>query len=332
VLRFENFFLLANLLLIPIMVIAFRLLLRWKSTTRLRIGDPGLVDQLTRAYSPSKFRIKFLLVITAFALTVIGLANLQSPREVENVQGQGVDVMVALDVSRSMMAKDIQPNRLERAKQFINRLIDRLGNDRFGLVVFAGRAYMQMPLTTDHAAAKIYVNAANTESVPTQGTVIGEALSLCNDAFIKKEMKYKAVVLLSDGEDHDEGAMGVVKKMRDAGVILQTIGVGSTEGDRIMDPVTQQPRTDSKGNIILTRLNERELMSLAQEGNGQYILLTDTYDAVERITSRIKAMEQKSIIDESSIHYRSFFSWFLAVALILLVSEFLIPETHHLVA
>jgi Ca-activated chloride channel family protein len=184
-----------------------------------------------------------------------------------------------------------------------------------------------MPLTTDHSAAKIYVNSASPESVPTQGTVIGEALALCNNAFEKKEKKFKTVILISDGEDHDEKAGDEVKEMRANGVILQTVGVGSSTGAQIIDPLTQQPHTDSKGNVILTRLNERELMDLATAGNGQYLLLADTEDAVNRISAQISGMEQKSITDNAFIHYRSFFPWFLAAALLLLAIEFIIPET-----
>jgi Ca-activated chloride channel homolog len=332
VLRFENPIFLANLILVPALALVFVLLLRWKRSSRARIGDPALVDLLTKGYSPKKFLLKFLLLLGAFALTAMGLANLRSPREAENVKRQGVDVMVALDVSRSMLAKDVQPSRLERAKQLINRLIDKLQNDRIGLVVFAGRAYMQMPLTTDHGAAKIYVASASPESVPTQGTVIGEALALCGNAFEKKEKKFKTVILISDGEDHDERAADEVKEMASNGVILQTIGVGSGTGAEILDPLTQQPRTDNKGNVILTKLNEKELMDLATAGGGQYQLLADTDDAVDRLSAAISGMEQKSITDNAFINYRNFFPWFLAAALILLVVEFLIPETRRATA
>jgi Ca-activated chloride channel family protein len=332
VLRFETPFFLANLILVPVLALVFVMLLRWKRTTRARIGDPALVDQLTKNFSPKKFLLKFMMLLMAFALTAMGLANLQSPREAENVKRQGVDVMVALDVSRSMLARDIQPSRLERAKQLINRLIERLQNDRIGLVVFAGRAYMQMPLTSDHGAAKIFVASASPESVPTQGTVIGEALALCGNAFEKKEKKFKTVILISDGEDHDERAAEEVKEMASNGVVLQTVGVGSNTGTQIIDPLTQQPRTDNKGNIILTRLNERELMDLATAGRGQYQLLADTDDAVDRLSTAINSMEQKSITDNEFIHYRSFFAWFLAAALILLLAEFLIPETRRAAA
>lgn len=331
-LRFENPLFLANLLLAPVLVMVFLLVLRWKRNTRARIGDAELVAGLTKGYSPKKFLLKFLLVLGAFALTAMGLANLQSRKQGENVQRQGVDVMVALDVSRSMLARDVQPSRLDRAKSLISRLIDRLQNDRIGLVVFAGRAYMQMPLTADHGAAKLFVSSASPESVPTQGTVIGEALALCNNAFEKKEKKYKAVVLISDGEDHDERAAEEAKEMSANGVLLQTIGVGSTSGAQILDPMTQQPRTDKQGNIIVTRLNEKELMDLATIGGGQYQLLTDTDDAVEKIEGQLAGMEQKSISDNAFIHYRSFFFWFLALALALLVADIFIPETRKVMA
>ena len=196
-----------TLLLAPVLVLLFILLIKWKKKTITKIGDEKLIRQLIADYSPRRFLVKFILVLSAFVLTGLGVANLQYPKQVEQVNRQGIDVMIALDVSKSMLAQDMQPDRLQRARLMVNRLIDRLQNDRVGLVLFAGRAYLQMPLTSDHSAAKMYVNTASTQSVPTQGTVIAEALTTCNNAFDEKQKKYKAVILITDGEDHDETAM-----------------------------------------------------------------------------------------------------------------------------
>jgi len=291
-----------------------------------KIGDEKLIRQLIADYSPRRFLVKFLLVLSAFTLTGLGVANLRYPKQVEQIQRQGVDVILVLDVSKSMLARDIQPNRLERAKQLINKLIDKLRNDRVGLVLFAGRAYLQMPLTTDHASAKIYLNSASPESVPAQGTVIGEALTISNNAFGQKEKKYKTVVLVTDGEDHDEKAMESAAILAENGVLLHTIGVGSAEGSTIIDPVTQDQKKDAQGNVVISRLNEPMLQELARKANGTYQHLENTDQAVSNILGQINSMEQKSISDQSFINYRSFFQWFLGLALALLLLDFFVSE------
>jgi len=314
------------LAIVPLLILLYILLIRWKIRTVRKIGDEKLIRLLIADYSPRRFLVKFLLVLTAFTLTGLGVANLRYPKQVEQIQRQGVDVILVLDVSKSMLARDIQPNRLERAKQLINKLIDKLRNDRVGLVLFASRAYLQMPLTTDHASAKIYLNSASPESVPAQGTVIGEALTISNNAFGQKEKKYKTVVLVTDGEDHDEKAMESAGILAENGVLLHTIGVGSAEGSTLIDPVTQDQKRDAQGNVVISRLNEPMLQELARKANGTYQHLENTDQAVSNILGQINSMEQKSISDQSFINYRSFFQWFLGLALALLLLDFFISE------
>jgi Ca-activated chloride channel family protein len=170
--------------------------IRWKKKTIDKIGDPELVSQLFQDYSSKKFRIKFILFSAAFSIGVIALASPRLPMGKTKVNRSGIDVMIALDVSKSMLAQDIKPDRLERAKQVLSKLIDQLGDDRIGIVVFAGRSYLQMPLTTDHAAAKMYLSTATPEIVPTQGTVIGDALKMCYNSFNAKEKKFRSIILI----------------------------------------------------------------------------------------------------------------------------------------
>jgi Ca-activated chloride channel family protein len=323
---------LLTLLLAPVLVFLFILLVKWKKKTIAKIGDERLIRQLISDYSPGRFLVKFILVLSAFVLTGLGVANLQYPRQVEQVQRQGVDVILVLDVSKSMLARDIQPNRLERSKQLMNRLIDKLRNDRIGLVLFAGRGYLQMPLTTDHSSAKIYVNSASPESVPAQGTVIGEALTISNNAFGQKEKKYKTVVLITDGEDHDETAMEAAGLLAENGAILHTIGVGSAEGSTLTDPVTGEQKKDAQGNVVISRLNEPMLQELAKAANGTYQHLENTDRVVNNILEQINGMEQKSISDQSFINYRSFFQWFIGIALGLLILDFFISERKRKIA
>ena len=324
--RFENPWFLLTLIGALILIVLFRSVVKWKKTTIKKIGDEKLIRQLINGYSPSRFQIKFFLVLLGFIVTAMGVANLQSPTEVELINRQGIDVMIVLDVSKSMMAQDIQPNRLERAKQLAGKLVDKLSNDRVGLVLFAGRSYLQMPLTTDHSAAKMYINTASPNSVPTQGTVIGEALTLANSTFDEKQKKFKAVILITDGEDHDEAAVEVAKKMAEEGVLLHTIGVGSSSGTQFTDPETGEIKRDNMGNVVMTRLNEKELIDLATVGNGEYQMLLDTETAVSKILAQIDAMEKRTITDNSQLNYRSFFQWFIAAAIILLMAELIISE------
>jgi Ca-activated chloride channel family protein len=325
-LRIEHPLFLLSLVLLPVMVIFFWWVVRWKKRTAQRIGDEHLIRRLIADYSPRKYLVKFILVSIAFALTGMGLANLQSPEQVEQIQRQGVDVMIVLDVSKSMMARDIQPSRMEKARQLAFKLVDKLKNDRVGLVLFAGRAYLQMPLTTDHAAARIYIGTAGPESVPAQGTVIGEALQVSQNAFASTEKKFKTIVLITDGEDHDDRAMELARTLSEEGVLLHTIGVGTSEGATLQDPQTGEQKKDAQGNVVISRLNEPILQELSRTAGGVYQQLGNTDEVVKGILTQIEGMEKKAIVDPSSLRYRSFFQWFLALALLILTIEFLIPE------
>src|ERR1700722_17017470 len=207
--RVEHISYLYGLGALPLLLAALWMLLAWKKKTAVRIGDPALVKQLIGNYSALRFAIKATLVLLAFAVVVLGAANPQKPGKMENVQRKGVDVMFVLDVSKSMLAQDIKPSRLDKAKQLLTLLSEKLENDRLGLILFAGRPYLQMPLTSDHGAARMYIQDASPDAVPTQGTVIAEALKMANSSFNEKERKYKAIVLISDGEDHDPEALAV---------------------------------------------------------------------------------------------------------------------------
>ncbi|WP_394767331.1 VWA domain-containing protein [Ferruginibacter sp.] len=328
--HFQHIEYLLALALVPLMILLYVFVLRSKKNTIKKIGDPALVNQLIKDYSPAKFLIKFILIVTAFVAGIIALANPRMPKGTTIVNRSGIDVMIALDVSKSMLADDIKPSRLERAKQFIERLIDKLPDDRIGIVVFAGRAYLQMPLTTDHSAAKMYLSSATPDVVPTQGTVIGDALKMCYAAFNTKEKKYKSVVLVSDGEDHDKTAEKVTKAMAEEGVMINTVGIGSPEGTTIIDPATGVTKTDAEGRPVITKLNEKELQSIAANGNGLYELFTNTNDVVNGIDTQLKKMGQHSITENSLVNFKNFFPWLLGLALILLVAEFFVSEVKKL--
>jgi len=325
-LKFQHIEYLAVLIAIPFLIFLFFLLLQWKKKTEKKIGDTALVKQLIRNYSPLKFLLKFLIIVLGFTAIVLGAANLRKRGSVENVGRRGVDVMLVLDVSKSMLAQDIKPSRLEKAKQLLLRLLDKLENDRVGLILFAGRAYMQMPLTTDQGAAKMYIQNASPDAVPTQGTVIADALRMANSAFNSNEHKYKAIVLISDGEDHDPDALKTAKQLADDGTMINTVGIGSPEGSVIIDPVTHETKKDENGQIVISKLNEAELSQLSDATNGIYIRLDNLDAALITLSQRLDSVEKRALTDSDDIDYKSYFQWFLSAAFLFLVIEFFLPE------
>ena len=290
------------------------------------MGDPRLIRELTKGFSALKFAMKFSLAIIALSALIIAIANLQKPGKMENVSRKGVDVMIALDVSKSMLAEDSKPNRLEVAKQFVNKLMGQLQNDRIGLILFAGRAYMQMPLTTDHGAARMYVQNAGPDVVPTQGTVISEALRLSSSAFNSKDKKYKAVVLITDGEDHDPASLQIAQQLSENAILINAVGIGSPEGAPIMDPMTNSYKKDPDGNTVVSKLNEVQLQQLAQTTKGVYVRLTDANQAVSAIMQQLSTIEKTELEDSAFKDFKSYFQWFLAAGLLLLFIEFFLPE------
>ena len=324
--RFQHIEYLIALAAIPLVILLYLQLIYWKKTTIKKIGDQKLVQALISNYSPVNFLLKFLFFAAALAAVIIAAANLQKPGVMENVQRKGVDVVIAMDVSKSMLAEDIKPNRLERARQLVYKLMDQLPNDRIGLVLFAGRAYLQMPLTTDHAAARMYIQQAGPGVVPTQGTVIAEALRASNTAFNSKERKFKSIVLITDGEDHDPQAVPLAKQLAEDGVMINTVGIGSPEGAPIMDPATNEYKKDENGNTVVSRLNEQELQQLAGDTKGIYVKLNDVDIAVDAIAKQLNTIESTSLDDNEFRDYDNYFQWFLALALLLLMVEFFFPE------
>jgi Ca-activated chloride channel family protein len=225
-----------------------------------------------------------------------------------------------------MLATDLSPNRLERARQFISKLMNAMPNDRIGLVLFAGSAYLQMPLTVDHSAAQLYVSSAGPDAVPQQGTVIADALDMSVNAFNPKEKRFKAVVLISDGEEHDGQAIAKAAELAEQGVMINTVGIGSPEGATLIEPTTGQPKVDELGNQVVSRLNEESLKEIAEATNGVYVRLQGSDEAVTAITKQLSQIESKAFSDISLLNYRTFFMWFAGAMFVLLLAENFIPE------
>lgn len=313
------------LLILPLGALIF-FAIRWKRITRAKLGDQTLVSSLIASYSPQKFLLKSLLSLVAIILLVLALVNFRKPDSSEKIKLSGTDLMIALDVSNSMMAKDIQPTRLEKAKLLISKLIDQLGGNRVGMVVFAGNAYLQMPLTTDASAAKLFLSTITPDLVPLQGTNISDALKLCNKSLNINEKKYKSILLISDGEDHDDATIATVKELKEKGVVINTVGVGSPNGSPIVDPITNDVKRDDQGNVVISKLNEKELEDIAAQANGNYELLTEADHTAKNIIAQLQNMDKKPIADSTLTNYYSYFWMFVAVAILLLVIELLISE------
>ena len=296
-----------------------------KKTMRL-LGDMNLVQAMMPNFHQGRSIFRFSLLILALFIGVVGLANLQAGSRSEKINRKGIDVMIALDVSKSMLAKDFAPTRLEKSKQLIGRILDKIKNNRIGLILFAGRAYVSVPLTVDISALKMNLAVANPGMVPTQGTVVGEAIRMARESFNSKDTKYKSIVLITDGEDHDDGVNEEVKQSVAQGISISTVGVGSPEGSTLFDEETGENKKDEQGNDVISKLNEAELKTIAADGQGIYTPLGNTEATADVIAKQINSAEQKNFGDSIFTDYNSYFQYFLVVTFFLILFEFFIPE------
>ncbi|HEU0064410.1 MAG TPA: VWA domain-containing protein [Flavisolibacter sp.] len=318
----EAFWLLA---LIPIFVILFVYYRHWQFRTKKKLGDKKLIADLFADYSNTKAIIKFCLIIIAFALGCVAIANPRKPDESSADARKGIDIVLALDVSNSMLATDIQPSRLIRAKQFINKLMDNLQDDRVGLVVFAGNAYIQMPLSFDFDAARMFISTAAPGTITAQGTSIGDALIKGNLLFNEQSDRFKSIILITDGETHDENALETAKEMAKKGIMINTVGIGSADGSTIIDS-SGSAKKDASGQIIVTKLNEQLLQQIASITNGKYSHLENTDAPVPDVLNQYKEIDKKALGDFSLYNYVSFYEWLIIPMVILLIMELFFPD------
>jgi Ca-activated chloride channel homolog len=314
------------LALIPLLVLLFIIYRAWRRKSIKKIGDTRLVNKLIGSHSPGRASFRFFLILLSFIAGIIAIANPRVPDDSSSDAKKGIDIVVALDVSNSMLATDLPPDRMTRAKNFIAKLIDAVPNDRIGLVVFAGNAYVQMPLTFDRSAAKMYVSTAGPQAVSAQGTSISQALEKSGVAFGETSERFKSVILITDGETHDQGALEKLPELAAKGIMINTVGLGSIEGSVIMDPKTKQPKTDEAGQVVVSKLNEDILRQLSAQTNGIYIHLVNAETAVKAVLGQYKDIEKKALADMSLFNYKSFYTWFALPMLILLLVEILFPE------
>jgi len=329
VLRFENPDYIYLLAIIPLVLIMFgvsRYLMKGKLK---KFAGSELLKTLMPLHSKTRLWVKTILFSLALTSLIFALANLQTGAKMEEVKREGIDLFIAVDISNSMLAEDIVPNRLQNAKQSINRLIDKLQGDRIGIILFAGKAYIQLPLTTDYAAAKMFVSTIETDLIQAQGTAIGEAISTATEAFDENDHN-KAIIILSDGEDHEENARDAAKEASKSGINIYTIGMGLADGTPI--PVYNQYgkrtgfRKDNQDKTIVTRLNEEMMQQLADAGNGSYVRASNNRNGLDYIFDEINKLEKAEIDAKIFTDYEDQFQWFIGLALILLLIEGLLSS------
>jgi len=326
-LRFEHIEYLYLLLGIPVFAGLFTMALYARSKKLRRLGDLKLLKRLIPDASREKVIFKFVLLNIAYAFLIIGIANPQTGSKLEKVQRKGIDMVVALDISNSMLAQDIKPDRLTRAKQALFKLIDRLEGDRIGIIIFAGKAYTQLPVTTDYAAAKMFVSTISTKDIPSQGTAISEAIRLGIDSF-EENKQSKAIIIITDGENHEDNAIEMATQASELGMKVYTIGMGLPEGSPIpmVNSYGQQTgfKKDRDGNTVITKLNEIMLQQIAAAGNGDYVRANNTQAGLSKIFEKINALEESEIEERMFTDYEDQFQYFLGIGLLLIFLEFFI--------
>jgi Ca-activated chloride channel family protein len=326
--RFEHKEYLFLLLLLPAVVLIY-FYVQYQTKKQLqKIGNIELIKRLMPDRNEKKSLLKFVLLNFTIFFLVLALAQPQMGTKMEKIQRKGIDVMIALDVSRSMLSQDVVPSRLEKSKLMIQTLLKKLDGDRVGLVIFAGNAYLQMPLTVDYSSLLLYLRSVNTNSVPTQGTIITQALEQSENAFKATDKKYKAIIVITDGEDHEESAIDKAEEIAADGSRIFTVGVGTPSGGTI--PVYDQnghkidEKKDENGQVIVSKMNANMLQALAKAGNGNYYVLDNTKQVSDFLSKDIAKMETKTINDKVFTDFVEQFQYFLAFALLLLVIDFFI--------
>ncbi len=324
--RFEEPSYLYLLILVPLLL-ALYLYSNWHRRKAIRtFGDPDLMSHLMPEVSKHRPDVKFALLLTAVALFAVLLARPQFGSRLETVKRQGVEVVIALDISNSMLAQDIQPNRLEKAKRLVSQLVDRMENDKVGLIVFAGNAFTQLPITADYISAKMFLESISPSMISRQGTAIGDAIDLALKSFTSQDNVGKTIILITDGENHEAGVDEAMEQARDKGIQVNVLGIGSIEGSPIPADEGNDYRRDEDGQIVITRLNEEMCKQLAQQGNGVYVHVDNTNTAQRAIQDAIDKLAKADV--ETQV-YTDFDEQFQAVAwiiLLLLAAEIAIME------
>jgi Ca-activated chloride channel family protein len=330
VLRFENPELLHLLWGVILFAIFFIWVIRYKKQLLQRFGNLEILQKLMQSFSPARRNFKIVILMASYIFFVVALANPQIGTKLEEVKREGIDIIVALDVSKSMLAEDIKPNRLEKAKHEVGKLVDLLQGDRIGIIAFAGIAHVQCPLTLDYSAAKLFLNIIDTDLIPQPGTAIGKAIKTAIKSFNNKERKYKVFILITDGEDHESDPLKAAQEAEKEGIIIYTVGIGSPQGVPI--PIYDRYgnhtgfKKDRKGNVVTTKLDVVTLQKIAYQTGGKYYLASTGEAELNEIYNEISKLEKKELASHQFSQYEDRFQIFLAIGLVLIVIEMTIPE------
>ena len=322
--RFANIEVLGLLASIPVFAIGYWFYTRHKRRQLEAFGDPELMAQLMPNASHERPTAKFCIVMVALTLLIIAAARPQFGQSERTEKRQGIEAIVALDISNSMLAEDVAPNRLDRAKQMLSKLMDNMVNDKVGLVVFAGDAFVQLPITCDYVSAKMFLNSIKPELIKTQGTAIGQALSTSIRCFGEKSDASRAIILITDGENHEDDAVAVAKRAKEEGIQVLVVGIGKPEGSPIPLPGTNNFIKDRQGNVVVSRLNEEMCREIAQAGGGLYVRCDNTNTATKTIQKELDKLSTQEIETQVFTDYNEQFQSFALIALFLLVIDFFI--------
>ena len=317
------------LLAIPVIVLLFAFVVFWRRRTQKKFADKELLNKLSPNRSTSKMLFKVVLLCLAIASFSVALVNPKFGTKMETVKREGVDVVFAVDVSKSMLAEDIAPNRLEKSKQLVTQIINNLAGDRVGIIAYAGSAFPQLPITTDYAAAKMFLQNMNTDMLSSQGTAIKEAIELATTYFNDKDQINRVLFLISDGEDHEGNIDNIAQQAAREGIKIVTIGVGTQKGTTIPNKkngIVQSYKKDNQGQTVITRLNENTLKEVASAANGQYINGRVTGQVVDQVTEILQNMDKKEFESQQIAEYKSQYQWFVALGLLFLLLDMLLLE------
>lgn len=314
---------------IPAIVVLFLLVMLWKKRTQSKFADSNLLKRLSPSHSTFKSFLKLLVASLAIAFFSFGLVNPKIGTKLETVKREGVDVVFALDVSKSMLAEDIAPNRLEKSKQLVTQIINSLAGDRIGVIGYAGSAFPQVPITTDFSSAKLFLSGMNTDMVSSQGTAINEAIRMAETYFDDEDQTNRVLFIISDGEDHEGSVSEIASEANEMGIRIFTIGVGTIQGGPIpikRNGVLQSYKRDQNNEQVITRLGEETLKGIAEAAEGEYLNGANTKEVVDSVRAILNGMDKKEFDAKQFTDFKDQFQWFLAGALFLLVFDILILE------
>ena len=316
-------------IIIPVMLLLFLWTFLWKKRTQKSFGSAIILKRLSPDLSFFKSALKFVILCLAVSFLVIGLINPKIGTKLETIKREGVDIVFAIDVSKSMLAEDVAPNRLEKSKQLVTQIINNLTSDRVGIIAYAGKAFPQLPITTDYASAKMFLQSMNTDMLSSQGTAINDAIQLSRNYFDDEEQTNRVLIIISDGEDHNDLSVEVAGAASKEGIKIYTIGVGSEKGAPIplkRNGVIISYKKDQNNETVITKLNEKTLRLIANEAKGTYIVGNQTAAVVEQIRTVLSAMDKKEFEAKEFAEYKDQFQWFLGIGLFLLVLDILLLE------